>query len=388
MKINIYTSILLVTILSGVMFNLSHSIFHIDMLKSENNRFVLLLPYYFVTILLFIFFIISKNISKNISKKVSLTFLVLVTSLFVLIGVFFKTNDFGHIKRVLINIIPFLFYFSLIADKKVDKKCLLGFLKFTFYLSAIIAFLQITLITPIHDGRVNGIFQGPNSYAMFLLGCSMVFIKLKDYKLLLLSFFLILLTKSSSALLITLLALGIVYFNVKFFILLLLFFLGLIYWVFEVYTVGSDMMIDKILIITDFLSNLSIHDIYYLSNFDSAFKVDNVSNEIISPLNRLIQINYYFFNTSFFEFVFGSNSPRFYESILLILLSNLGLFGLVILYLFYNKAKRKVKYEPSNAIFKSMFFMSLIALPTFTISFSSWFVMISIYLSLAINNYE
>ncbi len=375
---------MLIALISGVVFNLSHSFLNIDMLKNEYNRQVLLLPYYFVTIFIFLLILIL----KNLKQKISFSFMLFVISFFFLVFIFERTEDFAHVKRVFINLSPFLFYFSLIFERKDYSDSLYKIIMFTFFICILFSVYQLILGNSIHEGRINGIFQGPNSYAMFLLGCLLVFFVNKNLILISVCVLLIFFTKSSSAILILLCFVFLYYFNVKTFIISVLTISSSLFTFFYVYTEGSNQMLDKILFIYEYFSTLTFDDLKYLSYYDSAFYIPNVSNEVISPLNRIVQFNYYIFNTTWLEFLGGAYKPRFYESLLLILLSNFGLFAICLLISFFYITIRRLNVKSSKCLFYSMIFFSFLALPVFSMSFSSWFVMASLYVSIRLSQSE
>ncbi|EOD81598.1 hypothetical protein D515_02568 [Grimontia indica] len=375
---NTILGVLYTVIITGVLFNVFHSLIGLEMLYNETNRALLLTPYYIITFLMFIIFLILVIIQGGRDR------LALYFSFFILMSaiVYFKEPDISYVKRVLVYITPLLFFLTLLSSRRDYSVSIFRAIKLAFYLSLVFSFLQLFFIEPAHHGRINGIFQGPNSYAVFLIAFLMICVTNKSYKLGALSVILIVLTKSSTSILILFLACIIQWMNWRSLIFSLIISTLIFYTLINVYTVGQSETIDKIVLIVEYISSLDISELKYLSEFSTSLDIPNVDERIISPLNRIVQFNYFLFNTSITELIIGSYNPRFYESSFLMYLSNFGFFGLILYLYFFFIAKSFISSKLSSSIFCAMFILSVVALPIFSLAFSSWLVMSSIYISI------
>lgn len=293
--------------------------------------------------------------------------------------VFYRRESFLGIMKILVISFPFFFIYFL-HYKKPDPDKLTKLIIMIFYISLTFAVLQLLTRRTTHVGRINGIFQGYNSYSAFLVTCLPLF--WKDKKKYVITLFLILFTKSATMLLISL---GITFLHIRkrWFIITITtsVLLGIIYYN-NFYVEDASNPMYKILSLITY-EDIYNPDFYYdLAELDHSSELESIDSSLVSGFNRLVQISKVLLKMdSIPRVLFGNETPHVVEGNILTIISFFGLVGFIpTLFIIYFYFLKPVENKELKLVTIVIMIGSTFALPILAFPFSTIFVIINMYL--------
>ena len=288
----------------------------------------------------------------------------------ILFTVLYHKLSILHILRLFGILFPFCF--CIFLHQINESNTLIKTVNFTFFLCCIFSLVQICLSKSTHIGRNNGVFQGYNSLAIFVI--TYYFVTEEKIKKILSIIMLIFCKSASITILFFLMLVSEKKINKKIIVIILLILIVFFYYSFMFKEIESDPL-HKILIL------LKHNDIYdynywrYLSTIENSNQIDGIDNSLISGLNRVVQIcRIIFSSNSFKEFLIGNDKPFIAEGTFGTVYLHFGLIGLIPLIILYFK----YYYFGRQSLY--IFLFSLFVLPLISFQFSGVFVTINMFL--------
>lgn len=291
----------------------------------------------------------------------------------------YRKESFLGIMKILVISFPFFFIYFL-HYKRPDSEKLIQLINVIFYISLSFAVLQLLTGRTTHAGRINGIFQGYNSFAAFLVTCLPLF--WKDKKKYIITLILIVFTKSATMLLISM---GITFLHIRkrWFIITVVTFLllGIIYYNFFYVEVASNPVYKIVSLLT--YEDIYNPDFYFeLAELEHSNELESIDSSLISGFNRLVQISKVLLKLDTVPRVlFGNETPHVVEGNILTIISYFGLIGfipiLLIISIYFLKPVNNKKLKLVTIV---IMIGSTFALPILAFPFSTIFVIINMYL--------